>query len=309
MQEAVIGGLGTIVGALIGAWAVSKARTPTKAHVDLVDASLILPEMLQPAERASLSGPTPELVIDVKLLNSGGQTAYVHALSLELSEIIYNAGTEMPRIWDPEEDVLNRMNLQEWSARYGVYSHAELVLQGLPRKGKVAIPLSQELKSGSVDRVCLDWSPPTVNAENWPRVQAFKARVSVTYNATQVAKFNKTLESPVLNHPLRATFSHLLSTLESLLAQCHEEWTPHELQILSSRQLPSDTPRLLKWRGYEMDPLEAIRRCLDAHEQRLRELIDSYVAAGGSYPEQLEQLQEEISELPRLRRQLGVAVI
>ncbi|MEO3853076.1 hypothetical protein ABGB09_36595 [Streptomyces sp. B8F3] len=309
MQEAVIGGLGTIVGALIGAWAVAKARTPTKAHVALVDVSLILPEMLQPSERASLSGPTPELVIDVKLLNNGGHTAYVHALSLELSEIIYNTGTEMPRIWDPEEDTLNRMNLQVWSARYGVYVHTEQVLQGVPRKAKVAIPLSQELKSGSVDRVCLDWSPPAVNAENWPHVQAFKARVSVTYNATQVAKFDETLQSPVMHHPLRSTLSDLRSTLEGLLAQCQEEWTPRELQILSSRQFPSDTPRLLKWRGYDMDPLEAIRRCLDAHEQRLRELIDAYVAAGGTYPEQLEQLQEEISALPILRRELGVGVI
>ncbi|ONK13132.1 hypothetical protein [Streptomyces sp. MP131-18] len=306
MQEAVIGGLGTIIGALIGAWAATKARTPTKAHVMLVDVALVEPRNLEPAERASLGQPLPELIIDVKLLNNGGQPAYVHALKLELSEIIYHTGTEMPRLRDPSEDILSRANLTEWSARYGAYVRAEQLIRQLPKEVLVPIPLSQELKPSSVDRVCLDWSP-SLSTSQWPAVASFKARVTVVYNATRVAAFNETLQSPVLFYPRRAAINYLRSELGKLLAQCQEAWTLQELEALRSRGLSSESPRLLKWRGREMEPLEAVRSCLDAHERHLRELVDVYATAGGNESDQAPQIEEEIAAIPDLRDALGVS--
>ncbi|MGW0828341.1 hypothetical protein [Streptomyces sp. NPDC002845] len=44
MQEAIIGAMAAVIGAVIGAWAAMKARTPAKAQVQIADARLIAPD-------------------------------------------------------------------------------------------------------------------------------------------------------------------------------------------------------------------------------------------------------------------------
>jgi hypothetical protein len=60
-----MGGVGTVIGALLGAWATTRFRTPPKANVKLVDSAPVRPDSCpQRTERAKV-GVSEEPSADV----------------------------------------------------------------------------------------------------------------------------------------------------------------------------------------------------------------------------------------------------
>ncbi|MDQ0933352.1 hypothetical protein [Streptomyces turgidiscabies] len=323
MQEAIIGGLGTIIGALIGAWAAAKARTPSKAKVNFVDATLSVPDNLEPAERAILRGDLPEIILDIKLLNSGGQPAYVHALELTISDVTYDEDMlELPQSWFPQGLRLRLTSRQEPTAFYEVDPYARgLGHPGQSRDVVVSKPLSQEVKPGALERVFLLVPQPS-HGRRAP--VSFEARVKITYNATRTVEFDKVLRAPLLRHPRWKIVDEIRSHLQSQLAWCEESWSPREQEFLTEdleQLFPSEqerlrrrrelglepgSRRLLKWAGLPTEPRKAVRGYLDSYEQRLRDLADVYSKTDNASSEEAVRLQEAIAVIPRLRGELGV---
>nr|WP_159059503.1 hypothetical protein [Streptomyces antibioticus] len=323
MQEAIIGGLGTVIGALIGAWAAARARVPSRANVKFVDAALSAPDSLEPAERAILREPFPQLVLDIKLLNSGGQPAYVHDLELTISDVRYSEDTlEMPKPWYPREFRIHRTSLQEPTAVYEVDPYA----QGLGRSeqpGDVVVskPLSQEVKPGALERVFLVVPQPSGGRRS---PVSFEARVKITYNATRTIEFGKVLRAPLLRHPRWKTVDEVRRHLQHQLVWSQESWSPEEYEHLTEdleNLLPSEqerlrlrmelglepgSPRPLEWAGLPTEPRGAVRGYLDSYEQRLRDLADVYSKTDNASSEEAARLHEAISVIPRLRGELGV---
>ncbi|MGP3975928.1 hypothetical protein ACTWQF_18375 [Streptomyces sp. 8N114] len=321
MQEAIIGGLGTVIGALIGAWAAVRARTPPRANVKFVDATLSVPDNLEPAERAILPEPLPQIVLDIKLLNSGGQPAFVHALELTISDVTYNEDTlEMPKPWSPFRTI--RTSLQEPTAVYEVDPYA----QGLGRSeqsGDVVVskPLSQEVKPGALERVFLVVPQPSLGRH---APVSFEARVKITYNATRTIEFGKMLRAPLLRHPRWKTVDEVRRHLQHQLVWSEESWSPEayehftgvlegslpgEQERLCLRRelgLEPGSRRLLEWAGLPTEPRKAVRRYLDSYEQRLRDLADVYSKTDNPSTEEAARLHETIAMIPRLRGELGV---
>ncbi|MEU5958722.1 hypothetical protein [Streptomyces sp. NPDC047525] len=101
MMEVLIGSGAGLLGALIGAWAALRARVAVKARVEVVDLAVLYPDAhahsgdeeedatrQRLAEVMEMPGRVP-VALDIKLRNSGGQSAYITELSLEVSDPLY----------------------------------------------------------------------------------------------------------------------------------------------------------------------------------------------------------------------------
>ncbi|MEV8597628.1 hypothetical protein [Streptomyces sp. NPDC052012] len=117
MLEVIIAAIAGLLGAALGSWATMRAaRTaeraalttaritpkPRKADVEFVDASFVAPNDLDPSERtALLEGEAGEsetgLVLDLKLRNRGGETAYLYELTLDLRNSVDGFQPELPK--------------------------------------------------------------------------------------------------------------------------------------------------------------------------------------------------------------------
>ncbi|MER6086306.1 hypothetical protein [Streptomyces sp. NPDC001833] len=106
MLEAIIAAAAGVFGAAMGSWATLRsaraahrtaleaariAPEPTEADVEVVDAFYVLSDDVDPEERRALVEREQQdyygtwVVLDIKLRNRGGQTAYVSGLHLQLS--------------------------------------------------------------------------------------------------------------------------------------------------------------------------------------------------------------------------------
>ncbi|MEV2255950.1 hypothetical protein AB0I94_36250 [Streptomyces sp. NPDC050147] len=285
MVETLIGVGAGLLGAAIGAWAALRARIPVKARVEVVDLAVLYPDADadsgdQDADDirqwlAACHG-IPPVGLDVKLRNSGGQSAYVTELSLELSDVLYEA--------PPELTVLHLvpMSTQPSNGTYNVI----LGSPGSGRDGEVLHTkrqrISHVLPPGGVDRfvVLVDELPERPRSY----LAWFRLRAILTYNAIETVTSPQAVCSPLRRPP--------------------RFWSPDEFvaQMQEALREIDDDPRSLQ---------PSVRRCVSDYEQHLLRIRTAYVesrqAASGDSPEEPPALQECLNALPLIRQELGLA--
>lgn len=137
MWEQILVAVVAVICAAVGAWAALHARRSLPASPQIISVDVAIADM------TSFDGD--RVVLDVKVLNNGGSTAYLSALKLQISRLV-NAPA-----WDPIAPSINWLALRgavEPSAKYDLKLPA-----GQNTAGHVAqVAISHALKAGEGDR-------------------------------------------------------------------------------------------------------------------------------------------------------------
>ncbi|WP_436735606.1 hypothetical protein [Streptomyces sp. BBFR102] len=189
MVEAFIGAGAGILGTLIAAWVAVKARRPVKARVEVVDLAVLYPDADANSGDEDVDNARRELaavfstralfvVLDVKLRNSGGESAYVTELALECSDLLH---LRSPAPRDEWGAVLNSMQSSTATYRHGDTS---------PQR------ISQVLPPGGTDRF-ISRVLVAVREED-DGLASCRLRVVLTYNNTETVTSHQNVRAPLL---------------------------------------------------------------------------------------------------------------
>ncbi|MFE0726502.1 hypothetical protein ACFW23_36915 [Streptomyces rochei] len=285
MLEVIIAAVAGVLGAALGSWATMRAaRTAERtaleaaritkevreAEIEFVDVSLVEPEDLDEADRASLAPADGRgrgmAILDVKLRNSGGETAYIYELRLKPWDVRDGFRPELPGIVEDHET-------RSYPSRVGPSHHYQ------DRRENGHDPerpqrVSQALPPGEVDRFLVSVKTPAC---------FFRANVSVTFNAGRTAEANnlKFLRKP----PDWVDSDSMLELLRARLQECGP------FAARGSRRMPA---------------AEAGRLCLAEYEESLLAAAALYALAGRTSDPEYAAIHASRSRIPQMRQDLGL---
>lgn len=319
MLEAILAAAAGVLGAGIGAWAALRARRPTEAKVEFVDIAVVpiedLGEVLEGAEgdvvtalrerarwmleryphrsNADWTGwggnDTQDdyypLVLDVKLRNSGGQTAYVHEFGIHVRDVLRVSGRDPQLLaFDPDAGRSMPLGGQVVTSAYTVRNDLRRERES---SAKIRRQISQVLPPGGVDRFIVVMQ--TYEFGRTDKAAFFRMTAEVSYNADQTVRSAQPLRSPLLCHPV------FLSTGDQM------ERLRREIQL--SRQ-PGWHMRM---DGARMEPAQAVRRWFEEYEQQLKMVASIYVETGSDGCEEYSRIQDALAQIPAMQRELGLS--
>ncbi|MFE1383542.1 hypothetical protein ACFW6S_31805 [Streptomyces sp. NPDC058740] len=220
MLEAIIAAVAGVLGAAMGSWATLRSarsthRTtleaarispePTEADVEVVDALYVLSDDIDPEERRTLVEREQRdhygtwVVLDIKLRNRGGQTAYVSGLYLQLSDIVNGFRPVLPDVVHHLDQIGHELRMPP-SYTYKTYLENE----------SQRVRVSQVLPPGETERFLVSVDTPQ---------SFFRTRLTVEYNAGRVAEARSELIFLRADPAWINAFS-MLSALRSRMEQC-----------------------------------------------------------------------------------------
>ncbi|MFB7107251.1 hypothetical protein [Streptomyces hydrogenans] len=295
MVEVVIAAIAGVLGAAIGSWATTRAARTTQraaletaqtaeraamqaawiakevkeAQIEIVDASFVEREDLDEEERdgLGLSGPWGDAaVLDVKLRNCGGESAFVYDLQMTPRDVLKESTHRLPRTLGE--------GLSHAPAR--VHMEPNHYYRGRARDGEEGGQMhrvSQVLQPGEATRFLVSIDPPGY---------FFRADVKVYFNAGRMAEVK---ELEFLGKPSWDNVVVIFRRLRMFLRESGES---------------------AEWDGQRMPAVEAGRRCFEEYDRDLSKIEALYVQAGRtSHPEYLAIGRSRV-EIPRFRRALGL---
>ncbi|MGW4699797.1 hypothetical protein [Streptomyces sp. NPDC004285] len=238
MVEVIIAAVAGVIGAALGSWATMRSARTTQraaletarsaersalqtawiakevkeAQIEIVDASFVDAEILGEGERAGLaideSRPGSQVIMDVKLRNAGGETAYIYEIVLRVLEVRHGF-----RIVLPENMRSSGFDSVQGSTYY---------YNGPSRKGKKGEQfqsVSQVLLPGEADRFLVSFDSPAA---------FFRADLQVLFNAGRAVE---AADVKYLGKPLWSESDEVLGHLRQFLQRCGRtvEWRGEEM--------------------------------------------------------------------------------
>ncbi|MEU2874161.1 hypothetical protein ABZ769_34035 [Streptomyces olivoreticuli] len=242
MLEVIIAAAAGVLGAAMGSWATLRsarsahrtaleaariAPEPKEADVEVVEAFYVLSDDVDPEERRALVEREQQdyygtwVVLDIKLRNRGGQTAYVSGLQLQLSDIVNGFRPVLPEpIYHPSRHMPERRAAPSYF--YKTYLESE----------SQRVRISQVLQPGETDRFLVSIDTPKT---------FFRTRLAIEYNADRVAEARTELSF------LRADLAwmnatSMLSELERRMGACGSfaHWRGREMPTADASRLCLD---------------------------------------------------------------------
>ncbi|MFJ2904329.1 MULTISPECIES: hypothetical protein [unclassified Streptomyces] len=312
MVDAVVGAVSGILVAGIGAWGLLRARAAPEARVEVVDVAFLTREDFAEfsAEEREAWGWREDAdhipaVLDIKLRNSGGQVAYVHGLTLDVTRRLSVPPTPLPRP-AVEGFVPRSADDRPTYARAAVVAgttftprgpfppstvyrmtSGEILRVDAGRPGTNGVKrLSQVLGPGAVDRFCV-----AIHQDDEPYgpLGFLRLRAEISYNAVRSAKFGREVASPLFRRP---EWERVAVVRERLLRD-----TAYLVERLPSPE--QDEFRLPAWRN-------TVGRYLDAYERHLDAGVAFYAQAGQDADPEVARMNESLAELPALRLELEI---
>ncbi|MFD5748974.1 hypothetical protein [Streptomyces sp. NPDC127033] len=297
MLEVIVGGAVGVLGIVVAAWATLRssrtaersalvtahiAAEPREAEVEIVDASFVTSEEVDVQELRALAEREGQdhygswVMLDIKVRNRGGQTAYITNVVFTMSSILNGFRPVFPKpilgIAELQADEHHRPRIDPVAIDLSPSRNYQTFLDD---EGPTSVPVSQVMKPGEADRFLVSIDTPR---------SFFRARVQVEYNAGRIVEAPKELAF-LLTHP--AWFN--ANTMLQKLAAVMEQPGTHAL-----------------WRGRSMTRRAAGRLCMDEYEQSLRSLIEMYTEAGRGRDAVCASVRESLGRVPEMREALGL---
>ncbi|MFF3837854.1 hypothetical protein [Streptomyces sp. NPDC001930] len=286
MVEVIIAAVAGVLGAAMGSWATMRAartagRTAVEtaritkeipaAEIEFVDVSLVDPEDLDDEERVGLASAGDlgaMAILDVKLRNTGGETAYIYGLQMKPWDVRSGSRPSLPGIARGAADEDEHTHV---SALRLPPSH---YYRGRRNDEYSERHISQVLPPGEVDRFLVSVESPAC---------FFRANITVFFNGGRKAelKDRKLLRKP----PVWVDSDSMLELLRTRLEECGPFAT---------------------WGSQRVSAGEAGKRCLAAYDEGLAAAAAIYALMGRTSDPEYAAIHASRSRIPQLVRDLGL---
>lgn len=302
MFEVVVGTVGGLIAALIGALVALRTHKPSLAKLELVDVTLTRDLEIDSSKtggelavsvRSDLTN-----TIDVKLRNPGAQPIFVKRAHLEIVDIQRLPNLSPPH-WANQRDPITATAIV--SEVYGI----QLPVPSANGKLVVSHDISQVVPPTDIDRfqIRLDLAP----FDNWNSDESPFVNEIILYRILLRLLYNT--DEDVVSRPLILCFPEIPCFLDS--QQIRSKLQEFQDKVVWYRRLGwlakfnhAPSPRVFSpefWR-----PEEAVQRYFDSEETRLRGLIAMLALDGIRDPaldRAAQQAQSALRDLPALRHE------
>ncbi|MEV7568785.1 hypothetical protein [Streptomyces tanashiensis] len=287
MVEVIIAAVAGVLGAALASWAtVRAARTARSsavetaqiskeirpAEIEFVDVSLVDPEDLEDEERAALVPPGNRgatAILDVKVRNTGGETAYIYRLRMRTWDVRDVAQPSLPQVLRHQPDERGRAGISR-PLRVGP-SHS---YRGRRDDDYGERRISQVLAPGEVDRFLVLMDSP---------VCFFRANISVFFNGECKAEVSdrKFLREP----PIWVDADSMMEMLRRRLEECGP---------------------FAMWGHQRVSAAEAGRRSLASYGECLADAAAIYSLIGRTSDLAYAAIHASRSRIPEMHQALGL---